>query len=329
MSEDTNPSVGRSQLRAEAAAWFARMRGPEAGLHHVAFEQWLARGALHRRAYNRISEIFSAGKLLKEPPAPSKRWSTPLLIGAALLLAAGLALATIVRTLPYEPAARASDDGAQFVSVTGQLRRIALSDGSIVTLDSDSLVTVRFDAGTRLLQLERGRARFDVKHERRRFVVIAGDTRVTARGTVFDVRFRTPDAIDVDLLRGAVEVVRTPVEKSAAARVDRIVLQAGQTIASRADGTLSPPAPRLEAPSWTSRLLAFDRTPLADVMAQANRYSVDKIVASDGEIAALRLSGTLRVGETGQLAERLATLFDLDVDTRAPGRIVLRRRTQK
>src|SRR5690242_17972648 len=77
------------QLRQEAATWFARMRGPDADRYREAFDDWLARGALHRSAYNRIAETFSAGKTLKEEkPCERKRRRTALLqrvlVGAIL-----------------------------------------------------------------------------------------------------------------------------------------------------------------------------------------------------------------------------------------------------
>src|SRR3546814_19397737 len=70
-----NPFEG-NQLNREAIEWFARMRGDEAERHRASFERWLARGALHRSAYNRIANVYSEGKgvhwenLL--PPQPAR-----------------------------------------------------------------------------------------------------------------------------------------------------------------------------------------------------------------------------------------------------------------
>ncbi len=46
----------KDQLWSEATLWFARMRSPEADALRPEFEAWLARGALHRRYYNRAAE---------------------------------------------------------------------------------------------------------------------------------------------------------------------------------------------------------------------------------------------------------------------------------
>ena len=65
MTSDDPSEEWPQTLREEAAAWFARMRGEDAAEHRAGFEDWLARGALHRAAYNRIGEVFAAGKALK------------------------------------------------------------------------------------------------------------------------------------------------------------------------------------------------------------------------------------------------------------------------
>ncbi|MGN6620645.1 MAG: FecR domain-containing protein, partial [Sphingomonas sp.] len=171
------------QLRQEAAAWFARMRGPEAEQHRGAFEAWLARGALHRAAYNRIAETFSAGKVLKDEPQGTWGFLKLSSVRAGALVGVLTLFVLLVwavggnRSLST-PAA--SGVPTQLVSVIGQMRRIPLADGSVVTLDSDSLLSVRFDRSSRYLRLEHGRARFEVSHDGRPFAVIAGNDRVVA-----------------------------------------------------------------------------------------------------------------------------------------------------
>src|SRR3546814_6360827 len=72
-------------------------------------------------------------------------------------------------------------------TVVGGRRNIRLADGSVVELDEGSELSTDFNKSRRELKLERGRARFEVAHEGRPFIVLAGGGSVTARGTVFDV----------------------------------------------------------------------------------------------------------------------------------------------
>ncbi|MGN6279003.1 MAG: FecR family protein [Sphingomonas sp.] len=314
------------QLRQEAAAWFARMRGPDADRYRRAFDDWLARGALHRGAYNRIAETFSAGKTLKEEQVEDAARRNANLFRGALVSAILCIIVLTAFGLDRWKSANATlvgDKPAQFVSVIGQMRRIGLSDGSVVTLDSNSLLSVRFSRSSRYLRLERGRARFAVIHDGRPFTVFAGDDRVVAHGTVFDVGFRDDGGVDVALLRGAIDV--TKLEHMTGKPAGRsVTLAPGHGIVSMPRAGLSAPVPIESEPDWTRQIAAFDRAHLSEVVAAANRYSVDKIVIADPEVARLRVSGTFRIVDAPRLCARLAALFGLVVDTRTPGMIVLR-----
>src|SRR3546814_2384163 len=92
MNEDNDTPKRPGNLRDEAAEWFAIMRGPDADARREEFEAWLARGALHRTAYNKIAETFSIGKGLKEDApddagsaAPSPASQKPGILKMAVL----------------------------------------------------------------------------------------------------------------------------------------------------------------------------------------------------------------------------------------------------
>ncbi|MBY8829180.1 FecR domain-containing protein [Hephaestia sp. CMS5P-6] len=327
--EDSDGDAG--QLRQEAAAWFARMRGPEAEQHRGAFEAWLARGALHRAAYNRIAETFSAGKVLKDEPQGTLGFLKKSSVRAGMLGGILMFFVLVVWGVAGDrsPTTPAGSRGAtQYVSVIGQMRRIPLADGSVVTLDSDSLLSVRFDRTSRYLRLERGRARFEVSHDGRPFAVIAGNDRVVAHGTVFDVGYRDDGSIEVALLRGAIDVSRLEPGKGRSAR-RQVTLEPGQRLVVAPHSDLPAPEAIGHEADWTRQLAIFDRAPLSDVVAAANRYSVDKIVIPDPAVARLRVSGTFRIVDARRLCTRLAEVFGLTVDESTPGIIVLRRQPPK
>lgn len=321
--DDSGGDVG--QLRQEAATWFARMRGPEAEQHRPAFEAWLARGALHRTAFNRIAETFSAGKILKDEPAGktdiiSARSVRAGVLGGILMLFVLIVLGVASDRTLWAPFV--TSGATQYVSVIGQMRRISLADGSVVTLDSDSLLSVRFDRTSRYLRLERGRARFEVRHDGRPFAVIAGSDRVVAHGTVFDVGYRGDGSIEVALLRGAVEV--SSFEPGHAAK-GLVTLRPGQRLVAVPHADLPAPEAIGHEADWTRQLAVFDRAPLSEVISAANRYSIDRIVIPDPAVARLRVSGTFRIADTPRLCSSLAAVFGLTVDEHTPGIIVLRR----
>ena len=121
-----------------------------------------------------------------------------------------------------------------YTTAVGEQRVIQLADGSNVSLDTDSRIRVRFAGAERRLELERGQALFDVADDGRPFVVVAGDTSITAVGTVFDVR-RHSDGVKVTLVSGVVDVAgktaaaQTPIAARAATTCPRSAATAPPT----------------------------------------------------------------------------------------------------
>jgi len=350
MTEDTPPaSPNPGQLMEEAAVWFARMRGPEAEAHRPQFDAWLARGALHRAAYNRAGEIFSLGKFLREEANPASGGSSgeeeepgravpggrraarllPIsLLAACLLLLIGWAVFARpdgrISGAERDIAGRSpSGTVASYASGAGT-RTERLEDGSIVVLEPDSVLSVSFSPQRRHLRLERGAARFAVAHENRPFVVAAGDGTVTARGTVFEVRLAEGDRVTVHLLRGSVDVTM-PAPGRGTTPTRR--LQPGQSISyagrdNRQDQAGPGPAPTPLRP-MASTMRAFDRIRLADVIAQANAASPVRIRLADPALGKRLVSGQFRINDPRKLAERLAWIFDLRALPDTHGNIVL------
>jgi transmembrane sensor len=341
-----SPAADEGQLASEAAIWFARLRGPDAETFKPAFETWLARGALHLAAYNRAAEIFNMGKFLADEErqqdglaAPGAMlltdpaWARSLaLVGAIILL---FALGTWLALAHRAPAGETSiilsegrgarEAPLQLASQLGEIRTVALSDGSHLTLDSDTLVSVSFSPSLRQLRLERGRARFEVAHERRPFIVAAGDGTVTARGTIFDISLSAAHNILVKLIRGRVDV-DMPEGRGGASTSRRIVqLQPGDKVAYADVPLTALPALEAKDDRWTEAMADFDQTPLRDVMARANDVSPVKIRAADPSIGAIRISGSFKVNDGAELATRLALMFDLRADKNNAMEVVLRR----
>jgi len=66
----------------------------------------------------------------------------------------------------------------------GEIRQVPLADGSRLTLDERSRVSVQYETATRRVRLEFGEVLFEVaKDPKRPFVVQAGNIRVRAVGT--------------------------------------------------------------------------------------------------------------------------------------------------
>jgi transmembrane sensor len=347
MTEDEDlPPASRGTLRDEAADWFAVMRGPEADARQSEFQQWLGASALHREAYNRIAETFSLGKALKTGmPTASVGSSSgtrsreksrrPIVMAslAAVLIVTGLWTG---RTLLTEPsrevqapsvaaAGNAAHEGGAPLQVTtkvGEIRQFHLADGSVATLDTDSIVLVSLGEKARELTLIKGRARFEVAHEARPFLVSAGGGMVKAVGTIFDVALVGGGRVDVRLLRGAVDVA---ISADGAHREPSQRLMPGKVLSF--GGQSAPQVSDLSASTdanWPKGLRDFDGVALGRVLADANRYSNVPLRAGSPDVADIRISGTFRVDNGAVLAANIAEVLGL-AEVSAPNEIVLAR----
>ncbi|MBV1687712.1 FecR domain-containing protein [Novosphingobium sp. G106] len=326
MTEAWDLPASRGGLRDEAADWFAVMRGPDAEARRGEFEAWLDAHAIHREAYNRIAETFSLGKALKgtgldeqvsQPASPAgdgkaarMAWASALLLIAAV--AAAMVWAVMRQTQAFAPATQVAAMGApeqRLETQIGEIRQFRLADGSVATLDTDSVLLVSLRGGSRDLTLIKGRARFFVAHEKRPFLVTAGGGTVRAVGTVFDVNLGSGGRVDVRLLKGVVLVDVTG-RAALGGQVRR--LDPGQALAF--GGTAAPALSSSGRPSdanWPSGLRDFDGVRVADVIQDANRYATIPLRAATADIGETRISGAFRIDDSAALAANIADVLGL------------------
>lgn len=296
----------------EAADWFAKLN--TLSITTAALEQFQAwrRVPSNDAAFERIEALWDVGERLRGDPdiqrgvaqALNRRpWLHRILgvwnaaprarNGAIAMAAAALVALTFV-----------IDQSGQYRTGIGEQEVVTLEDGSRLRLDTDSRVKVRFGEAGRDIQLLRGQAFFDVAHDASRpFVVSAKDTQVRALGTRFDVRL-TGEAVKVTLVEGSVEVTQPETMKTWR-------LEPGQAL--NTDQTSAHPrqVDVAAATSWTSGRLIFRETPLAQAVAEVNRYSRSKVVVDSPRLQAVSVNGVFEVGDTEAFVSAVSDLFEL------------------
>lgn len=326
--------AAEAALAEVASEWFVRMRGPDAARDRAAFEAWLGERPNHKIMYDRIALRWDQAGLVGHTPSGQARSGLPekaalaparlrhYAIAAAIALVLGTGVVLQQRASAPAPAAESGVAIAAIASDVG-IRRVRLADGSIVTLDADTRLQLRFTDKERRLELLGGRARFEVAHDAARPFVVAADGReVVATGTIFDVSL-SDGKVGVVLLRGGVDV-RTDRVKAPYRLLAR--LTPGQAVRLAA-GDPQPVRSSVSeaARNWPSGMVEFDGTPLREVLAIANRYSARHIMLGDPALGDLRVTGGYKVGDPAAFAATLATVFDLVVTKREDGGILLDR----
>jgi len=206
----------------------------------------------------------------------------------------------------------------------GALATVPLSDGSKVTLNTDSQIHVELSPALRRVKLDQGEAFFEVsKDGARPFVVDIADKRVIAVGTQFSVR-RENDDIRVLVTEGRVWIER----RGTADKAAQTQLAAGsEARTSRTAVLIDRPAPVQveQLLSWRTGYIIFRDTALADAVAEFNRYSARKIYIEDPAIAGIRIGGNFRSGDADAFLWLLHSGFPINVEQRSD-RILLTKR---
>lgn len=253
--------------------------------------------------------------LLRHFPMPRADELAPRRLPKGTL--ATLALCLLLGTLWWDPAYRAE----HHATVVGERRDLALADGSRIVLDADSRVAVAWRLRSRRITLERGRARFEVEPSVwRPFHVAAGATQVRVVGTTFDVQ-RHGERVAVTVIEGRVAV--TPGEDALA----RLLLLPGYQVVVDGRSAGRPAQVDIAArTAWTAGRLEFDRTPLAEALAELQRYLPEPVALDGAGLARLQVSGVFDSGRAEEALELLPHILPVAL-VRDPGggvRIVAR-----
>ena len=319
----------RADIDEEAATWIWRMDSAAIdAADRQAFEAWQRQDPRHRRAVSELSAVWDALDGLAEAKREEKIATFANTANAARphhpqrwWIAAAAALAAVAVGVGALWLQRGSELQTLSTAV-GQQRNVTLADGSVVTLNTNTIVESDLRHRTREIYLRKGEAHFQVAHDRSRpFLVHAGDAVVRAVGTAFEVRVLTDQHVDVVVNEGRVEVRPEPpspdnahAHPTAAATVR--ALNAGERLSTASlDYAVMPvTAQQLSTElAWREGAIVFDGERLSDAIAEIERYTDARIIVSDPDVAALRVGGRFRTGNVQEFFDALQTALPVSI----------------
>ena len=294
----------------QAAAWLTLLMSGEARHEDSRrWEAWRAAHPDHERAWQHIEAVTQhlktlepgvARQVLWVPPRKSRRRRTAL---GLLLGGTGIGAAAWATIGPEIWSRQLADQRTG----TGEQRALKLADGSQITLNTASALSVRFDADHRLLRLVAGEifvatAATVGRPDPRPFIVETAQGSIRALGTRFSVR------LEEDRTRVAVQESAVLVTPSAGA-APRIV-QAGEAALFSRTVVVASSGPVDFA--WVrGQIVAEDRT-LGDFLAELGRYRAG-VLRWDESVASLRLSGVFPLQDTDRILITLPTVLPIRV----------------
>ena len=326
-----SPSDIAPSISEQAADWLVRLSEPGVSeSHRRQFMNWLKKSpqnveefiaiaTLHQEVGEQTSSIadliaevgrsqdHAAVPLFGDPP------STNVLPGRMprrrhyqlWAAAAGLALvAVLLLQWPFVDPPLVSHR-----TELGEQRSVVLADGSIITLNTLSEAAVHFDRSAREVTLVAGEAMFDVVSDAERpFIVQTGSMSLTVIGTRFAV-YRKKNSTRVAVIEGVIQAL--PVRTSG----EPLLVEAGMGAVATAQGvTLTDSQFDVEkAIAWTDRRLIFDGAPLAEVVAEFNRYNRTPLVVEDSALANRAITTVFNAHDVSALVAFLELEPDVQV----------------
>ncbi len=342
MTEGQDPKLSIDE---QATLWV--LESKDDPVKRAAAMRWCDEAPEHRTAFDEIEakilRLDAAGESLRsgEPEvqnSPSRQGLWKLAIAASVI---GL---LVIGVLGFKKEAgqpqgkrevavgggRVQDDPLVLSTKRGEVRKVTLADGSVVTLDSDSRLLVWMGSDRRDLELDHGRVHFEVAHDRSRpFTVMADGGSTTALGTVFDVERRAQCKVNIVLFEGKVAVTPPCQPQRVNGRVVKRYLEPGERLryspaASQEAPAVPEPAPENEG-QWVTGVKSYNDETVGSILAEANLYSQVQIVADTPEIANMRVSADLHIRNPQNVAKHLARSLGLTVEFQGNDKIILKK----
>ncbi len=327
-----------------AATWAMRLALPECGPQERAdFEKWCAKSPANVAAFEKTEKSLAAidahlshpalvnlvDEVLKQTePVQTiwQRWAIPrVAAGFSLIIAVtGLMFISSQQWGGYNNNIKVYD------TVVGERSTAILADGSTIILNTNSRIEVDYNSNARRVVLIRGQAWFEVeKNSSWPFMVEAGNQRITALGTAFDVRLNRGEAVQVVLIEGRVAVDEFIADVSDSKQPSiphkRIELVAGDRLVASAQAMRIVDRANLEeATSWRDGQIVFNGKPLSQAIIEVNRYSRDQIrLSEDQHLRDLPINGVFRTGRTESFLSALKTMHSVDFQRTEENEITL------
>lgn len=362
------------QIDEQAAYWLAKLvSNPLTAEEKTALQTWCKINHRHHQTLLELADVWDELDTLSELAAlmpinqalddkPSavtdKRtyasgivdFILPFRIPAAVLLIITGVLLLSINSIPPQSIL----NPPTLITQVGEKRSEILSDGSVVTLNTNTSIEINFTKRERHLTLLQGEAHFEVaKDKQRPFIVNIGGLQVRAVGTAFNIQ-KSLAHTEVIVTEGVIELDRTrplifstdtvppaPIASSPPQKKDGektngeknttdramaryikaghvvILTQNAETIGKIEDNQLE------NQLAWQSGRLVFNGETLIQVIEEISRYTDRHFVFKDEAVKNIRVGGYFHIDNIDEMLDVLQAGFNINVSTPNAGVIYL------
>lgn len=275
-----------------------------------AFEAWLTQSPENQAAWERLQRVNSTfdqvptavAKQVLPTPIDSRR--RQILYGLTAIGAVGLLGAQSPSASLWYAAT------ADFHTYRGEQKSAHLLDGTALTLNTDSAVTLAFNQSSRELTLKRGEIEVVTGKDKqplpRPFLIHTSVGNVRPIGTRFTVRQLddVQHSILVSVSEGAVELSPRNGQKRQ--------IQAGQQAKFDLNSVHSVSHANPLDHAWTKGVLIAEQQPLGEFLQQLKRYR-SGVVRCEEAIKHLRVTGVFPIKDTDSILESLTEVLPIEM----------------
>lgn len=325
----------KQEIHQQACEWISRFDRGLSSNENRDFSDWVNISSYHRKSLFDAAKTWDDLSVLNElsllfPLGKHQLRKTKVLIDRkAMGIAASIIFVVISCLLWFESSILMPSTKEQFLFVldaetsVGEQQVHTLSDGSIIHLNTDTLVSVHYSHSQRNLTLVRGEALFEVAHDDTRpFNVFAANNIVTAIGTAFNVQLDSPQQFQLLVTEGKVLVKNTtqihadnPKQETQYA-LDGIgeLMTAGQKALINQDTIQHVPLTKQQIKNdlaWQQGMLVFHGEPLSEALLEISRYTQVDFILADEQVKQRRVAGYFKAGDISGLLFALENNFNI------------------
>ena len=293
-----------------AAQWFATLCADALTPQQSSkWQQWYQQDEIHRWAWQRVESL--QGQLQSMPGHFSYQTLNHAHQQAGLnrrrVLKTLLALLGVGSSWQLWQSPLGTGLRADYHTATGEWRSVRLEDGSQLSLNTASAVTLSFSAEQRLIHLDQGEIAITTASDRRPFLVQTRQGMLRALGTQFTVR-DWGKITGLTVQQHAVEVTLA----NATGTTQRVNEGESLRFSETAFEPIMPVSPGSD--SWINGTMTVSHRRLADVIDEIARYR-HGVLTCDRSVADLRVTGTFPLRDTDRLLKLLAQTLPIKIQS--------------
>lgn len=341
---NVTPLVSKEVIQEQACEWISRIDRGLSADERKQLRAWAAQSEQYQKALfemaalwddlsvmHELSGLFPLAEKLAHEKTSKRRVAFNTKSSLAAAASFFLLCSVFLAWMQWQPV---SDTKPASVSANltystkiGQQKTISLSDGSFVSLNTNSAIEVVMTATERNINIAQGEAHFEVASDPDRpFVVSAGQNKVTAIGTAFNVQLLEDKRFELLVTEGKVLV--SEINQSMPKNIHKLksedftalgtIMVSGD--AAVFDGLFAEHLEQLSLDqvqrnlSWQQGMLVFQGETLENAIKEMNRYTASQFVLQDDVTKSRRVAGYFKVGDTQGLLHALQNNFAIKHD---------------